>query len=157
MPIKAENLARYPKDWPQIRARIQQRADNKCEQCGVNNYALGGRTADGTFHRAHAKEEHMLRLVWPEPGESWWCGAGKGHLLRIIRIVCTTAHLDHTPENCADDNLRFWCQRCHLSYDAEHHARTAYETRRQGLAIADMFDSPSEPQPATHAAAHDAK
>lgn len=145
MPIKAENLARYPADWPQIRARIQQRAGNKCENCGVENYALGGRTSDGEFHRAHATEERMLRLVWPEPGETWWCGAGKGNLLRIIRIVCTTAHLDHVPENCSDNNLRFWCQRCHLSYDAQHHARTAYETRRKGLAMTDLFESSSDP------------
>lgn len=82
----------------------------------------------------------MLRLEWPEPGTRAWCGKGiiKDEL-RIIRIVLTIAHLDHTPENCADDNLRAWCQRCHLAYDAKHHQETAYETRRNGKAITDMF------------------
>lgn len=143
MPIKAENLARYPKDWPQIRARIQQRAGNRCENCGVNNYALGGR-AFGGFHKALPLGERMLRLEWPTPGSYSWC-EGVNQKLRIIRIVCTTAHLDHIPENCSDDNLRFWCQSCHLSYDAKHHAQTAYATRRKDLAVGDLFSS-SEPQ-----------
>jgi hypothetical protein len=56
--------------------------------------------------------------------------------------VLTIAHLDHTPENCDDDNLRAWCQRCHLTYDAKHHAQSAYATRRKGRAIGDMFASP---------------
>ena len=45
-------------------------------------------------------------------------------------VVLTTGHLDHTPENCDLDNLRHWCQRCHLTYDAKHHAQTAYMNRR---------------------------
>lgn len=45
-------------------------------------------------------------------------------------VVLTTAHLDHTPENCAMENLRHMCQRCHLTYDAKHHAESAYMTRR---------------------------
>jgi 5-methylcytosine-specific restriction endonuclease McrA len=36
-PISPENRARYPKDWPAIRARILARAGNKCEGCGVAN------------------------------------------------------------------------------------------------------------------------
>lgn len=139
MPIKPENAARYPADWPQIRARIQQRAGNKCEQCGVENYAVGGRRRDGKFLHA-VPEESMLRMVYPPTGSCSACTDGQHYeKLRIIRIVCTVAHLDHTPENCADDNLRFWCQRCHLNYDAEHHARNARETRRKGLAVADLF------------------
>lgn len=100
MPIKPENLARYPANWKEIRARIQARAGDRCEECGVQNYSLRGAT----------------------------------------KIVCTTAHLDHQPENCSDDNLRFWCQRCHLAYDAEHHQQTAYATRRRGRAL-DMFET----------------
>jgi hypothetical protein len=50
-------------------------------------------------------------------------------------VVLTTAHLDHTPENCDMENLRHWCQRCHLTYDAKHHAESSYMTRRNGKAI----------------------
>ncbi len=31
MPIRAENKARYPKNWPQISRRIRERAGNCCE------------------------------------------------------------------------------------------------------------------------------
>ena len=38
-------------------------------------------------------------------------------------VVLTIAHLDHTPENCQPDNLRAWCQLCHLTYDAPRKAK----------------------------------
>ncbi len=133
MPIKPENAARYPADWPQIRAKTQARAGNKCEECGVPNRAWGYRV-DGMFHRVNKRQ--TIDVV--KRGREWvrppfWLGRH-----RIIEIVCTTAHLDHVPENCADDNLRFWRQRCHLRYDSAHHRRNARETRRAGKAI-EMF------------------
>ncbi|SAK53168.1 hypothetical protein AWB78_01299 [Caballeronia calidae] len=72
---------------------------------------------------------------WPD------CRAenGQPHPETGSKVVLTTAHLDHVPENCDLSNLRCWCQRCHLGYDAEHHARTARETRRARKAIGDLF------------------
>ena len=129
MPIKPENKARYPKDWPVISQRIRARAGNKCEQCGLRNGILGGRL-DGEWFDAMPLGEKLLRLEWPKPGDVSWCYLGeRREQLRIIRIVLTVAHMDHTPENCADDNLKAMCQRCHLTYDAKHHAETAYMTR----------------------------
>lgn len=68
-------------------------------------------------------------------------------------MVClTTAHLDHTPENCdgiqygeaappvEQSNLRAWCQRCHLNYDAQHHAQTRYAASRAGKSVDDLFN-----------------
>lgn len=55
---------------------------------------------------------------------------GEPHPETGSRVVLTTAHLDHVPENCDLTNLRHLCQRCHLTYDAQHHAQTAYATRR---------------------------
>lgn len=55
------------------------------------------------------------------------------------KVVLTTAHLDHTPENCELANLRHWCQRCHLVYDGKHHAETAAATRRARANTADLF------------------
>lgn len=40
MPIKPENRSRYPKNWKQIRAAILERAGNRCEFCGVENYSM---------------------------------------------------------------------------------------------------------------------
>lgn len=72
---------------------------------------------------------------WPE------CRAenGQPHPETGSKVVLTTAHLDHVPENCELSNLRHWCQRCHLVYDAAHHAETARETRRARKAVGDMF------------------
>ena len=55
---------------------------------------------------------------------------GEQHPETGSKVVLTTAHLDHVPENCDLSNLRHLCQRCHLTYDAQHHAQTAYATRR---------------------------
>ena len=87
MPIRAENKARYPKDWKAISLSIRARAGNKCEECAAVN--------------------------------------GEPHPLTGSKVVLTTAHLDHTPENCDPSNLRAWCQRCHNRYDAP--------TRRAGI------------------------
>lgn len=141
MPIKPENRDRYPADWLEIRVRILDRANHCCERCRVPNHALGGRTPDGQFHRALPLGEKNLCIEWPAPGEDAFCAVPAGtERLRIIRIVLTIAHLDHQPENCADDNLQALCQRCHLAHDREHHARNSYATRRAGKAAADLFD-----------------
>ncbi len=145
MPIRPSEKSRYPKDWPEVSRRVRERAGNKCEFCGVANYALGGRRkADGAWMEAHPKGEKLLHLEWPSPGELWWCGDRERQgvaLLKIVRIVLTVAHLDHTPENCADENLKALCQRCHLIYDAKHHAKNAAETRRNKIGCADLFDT----------------
>lgn len=58
------------------------------------------------------------------------------HLGWTPTVVLTTAHLDHTPENCDPGNLRAMCQGCHLHYDRDHHARTRAEIRRTALEAA---------------------
>ena len=67
---------------------------------------------------------------------------GEPHPVTGSKVVLTVAHLDHTPENCARENLRAWCQRCHLTYDAEHHKANAAATRRRALANLDLFGAP---------------
>jgi len=103
MPIRPENKSRYPSNWKQIREQILERANNCCEFCGVRNYS--------TVIRNY---KSML------PNGKWY---------KQVRIVLTIAHLDHTPENCDPSNLRALCQKCHLSYDAKHHAATAKNTK----------------------------
>lgn len=56
------------------------------------------------------------------------------------RVVLTIAHLNHTPEDCRPENLRAWCQRCHLHYDRHHHRENAARTRRSRHPVRDMFD-----------------
>ena len=47
------------------------------------------------------------------------------------RRTLTVAHLNHTPEDCSEDNLKAMCAVCHLRYDAAHHAETR-KIRRDG-------------------------
>lgn len=98
MPIHSSNRKRYPANWKAISARIRfERAGNRCEcigECGL--------------HLLTRCEERNYRPA------KWAKGT----------VILTVAHLDHTPENCDDSNLRAYCQRCHLRYDAEHHKQS---------------------------------
>lgn len=112
VPIKPENKARYPDDWDEISNRIRfERAGGICECRGECKVHAG------------------------------WCAAihGQAHPVTGSKVVLTTAHLDHMPENCDDDNLLAMCQRCHLAYDAKHHAETRYKNRRCNR-TKEMFD-----------------
>ncbi len=138
MPIKPENRDRYPANWKEIREAILARAGNCCEQCKVENgtrIARGaGRFAD-TYMRADAE------VFDANTGESLGqVRMSEYEVKNMVDIVLTIAHLDHVPENCAPENLCAWCQRCHLRYDAQHHAETARATRHSRKAMADLFD-----------------
>lgn len=140
MPIRPENRARYPADWKAISYAARQRAGFRCQSCGVRNGAWGWRDAYGEFNRV---SRSVMRDLWPRdnpPKPPFYFPIGPGELVKVIEIVLTVAHLDHTPENCAPANLKAMCQRCHLLYDAKHHAQTAWRTRREGRAISDLFD-----------------
>lgn len=115
MPIKPENKHRYPKDWREISLAIKSRAEWRCE-C---NGECGRGTHDGRCPNVHG-------------GAAYGTGS---------KVVLTTAHLDHTPENCGPENLKAMCQGCHLHYDKEHHAETAYRTRMEKANTKDMFSN----------------
>ena len=120
MPIKPGNKKLYPKNWKEIRKAILQRANNKCEFCGVPNHIKGFRTLSGGFVKYEGeKTDKFLKEYYPQ---------GK-----IIKIVLTIAHLDHNPENNNPENLRALCQKCHLNYDKEHHAETRRKTKELKL------------------------
>lgn len=110
----------YPSDWPAIRAKVKERAGNKCEGCGVANHAVGARDKRGDWHNQD-EIDHMNSDV----GYSMF-----GEYPKIIRIVCTTAHLDHNPGNNDLANLKFWCQACHNRYDSPMRVRNAAKTRQ---------------------------
>lgn len=138
MPIKPENRDRYPKDWKQIVARIRERSGNRCEECGVPNYELGGRGPTGKWHKARPLGEKLYGLEYPEPGDHAPV-QGYDVALRIVRIVLTVAHLNHQPEDCRPENLKHLCQRCHNRYDREHRRKNAAATIRGKKALGDLF------------------
>lgn len=141
MPIRPENRDRYPKDWPLISLAVRERAGQKCETCGVPNHELGGRDAKGRWWPAGPTGDNGLRTTWPKPGEDGWCYRdGEGKRLRIVRIVLTVAHLDHTPENCDPANLKALCQRCHNLYDGAHRRAGIRQRQRKIDAVGDLFE-----------------
>lgn len=114
MPILPENRARYPKNWAEISKRIRfERAEGQCE----NLIAMRG-----------SVEVFEIRCT---------ARHGEPHPITRSKVVLTVAHLDHTPENCDDENLKAMCQRCHLNYDKFHHAAT----RRRCTKTIDIFSS----------------
>lgn len=117
MPIRPENKHLYPKNWKQIRQSILERANNKCEFCGVENYAEGYRDEEGKFVISEGMQQEADAL--------------DGY--KIIKIVLTIAHLDHNPQNCNPENLRALCQKCHLNYDLEHHKETRRNNKKLPL------------------------
>lgn len=106
MPIRPEMRRLYGPDWGQISLRIRQgRAGWRCEcrgECGRPAAHLAGDRRCGAKHGQ------------PSPST--------GSL-----VVLTTAHLDHDPTHNDPENLRAYCNGCHLWYDRDHHA----ETRRR--------------------------
>ena len=137
MPIKPENKARYPADWKDIRAAILLRAHDCCEQCKVPN---GERIARGSGRHADTYQMSDANVYDANTGEHLGrVRMSEYEFKNMVNIVLTIAHLDHQPENCSPENLRAWCQRCHLRYDAEHHAANAAATRRARKAVAELF------------------
>jgi 5-methylcytosine-specific restriction endonuclease McrA len=119
MPIKPENAKRYPVNWKELRTAVLARAEHRCENCGVPNHwwkdkKTGHCSADRIWH----------------PGDK-----------RDTLIVLTIAHLEHDELETQDiSRLRAWCQKCHLTYDAKHHAQNAAKTRHKRKAIGELFE-----------------
>lgn len=127
MPIKPENRRRYPPNWKAISLSIRRdRAKGRCEclgECGV-----GHGPGPDIYSREIYREFNEVAMLTPGRCDAW---NTELHPVTGSRVVLTVAHLDHTPENCDPTNLRAMCQRCHLAYDREHHAKTRAENKRR--------------------------
>ena len=114
MPI---DYKKYPSNWKSdIRPRIMERANNKCEICGVEHkqtvYAIKlPIKIDGVVKKKSlwfrneqdAEREQIFNDVKP------------------VKVILTIAHLDHDESNSEvkDERLMAMCQICHLRYDTE--------------------------------------
>lgn len=115
------NRRAYVKGWKAIRKRILERANYRCEHCGVWDGSEGYRDARGIFHED--KDEYQKRDF-----------AGRTK----TKISLQIAHLDHNTLRNDDSNLAALCQRCHLRYDTKHHQTNRAETLRNKKAIGDL-------------------
>jgi hypothetical protein len=95
--------SRYPMNWEAMGRAVRARAEHRCEcvgECGLH-------------YERRCEELNTKPAKW-----------AKG------KVVLTVAHLDHDPETCRDlERLKAMCQRCHLRYDRDLHAKTAKATR----------------------------
>jgi hypothetical protein len=110
MPI---DRALYPADWDEISRRVrEERAAGRCEcagECGTDHAPSGGRCDE--LNRTPARRFRG-------------------------RVVLTVAHLNHTPMDVREANLRALCQLCHLRLDRELHAATRASRRKERQARA---------------------
>ena len=130
MPINAAHRHRYPLHGQAIRAAILDRVGHRCEPCGVPNHVWRNNRTEAWTHDAGLAEAWILDGT------------------RVTRIGLTIAHLDHTPETCASDNLRALCPRGPLAHDRNPHRQNADHSRRVSNALGDLFPTPNT-QPST--------
>jgi hypothetical protein len=139
MPVRKDLLPLYGSDWAELSHRIRfDRARGRCEACGRPHGRIilvlpGGRWMDPAGD-AVWRAASGVPIPDPPVADLW--------RLRLLRVVLTTAHLDHNPANRDDANLAAWCQRCHLAWDLEHHLANRRLTYRARHALADLFDGP---------------
>jgi len=113
MPV---DYKKYPANWKtEIRPAILERDGNCCKFCGVENGRLIRRFGAGVNDWEY----------WPE-GMMSVCYTEDGY--KSIKIVLTIMHLDHDITNNDYSNLAAGCQRCHLNYDKDHHAKSRQVT-----------------------------
>lgn len=142
MPI---DYSKYPKNWKtEIRPAILKRANNCCEECGVDNYAV---------------------VYWDKELKQWEriCGnihcdaAGNGELsyqearicadlnnenagYKVWIVICLTiAHLNHDINDNRYENLAALCNRCHLNYDKKYHRENAKLTIQKKKGLQSLF------------------
>jgi uncharacterized Zn finger protein (UPF0148 family) len=123
MPI---DYKKYPKNWlTEIRRDILIRAQNKCECCGVPNYAVGSRDGNvfepvcGTIHLDMAGNGELSFKEAKEVSEHFTAFFNQKHIV----VVLTISHTDHNIQNNNYNNLKALCQKCHNSHDAKYRAQ----------------------------------
>ena len=139
MPIDYKN---YPANWKtEIRPAIMQRAENRCEFCGVKHYAVG-----------YWDKENFI----PTSGNIEHDAAGQGLLTykqarelvnhsngycddKLIVIVLTIAHLEKKKKNNDYSNLKALCQRCHNRYDVKFRKQNRRNSRVEKLGLQTLF------------------
>lgn len=128
MPITKEQAAMYPKNWKEISNRIRfERAKGECEwpDCKAPHGEVILRLKSDPEQWRHPdriRESEDTTEMYP------------------VQVVLTTAHLNHDPSDCRDENLLALCQLHHLRLDASHHARNSARTRRRKRNNLELFE-----------------
>jgi hypothetical protein len=130
MPI---DYSKYCKDW-KTRSRFVRfvRSGNRCERCRVANGALILR-GKWKGQAVYQDDDGIIYCAdtGRRVGDAYVGEVCESPKSGFTKVVLTVAHLDHDINNNSLFNLAAMCQRCHLKYDAKHHAANAAETRRR--------------------------
>ncbi len=136
----------YGARWrTEVRPHILQRAAHCCEACGKPD-----RTTVETCTFPDGCATGGLRMVWRRHWTLPWrdetgrpvtaVPPGTHFRAREVTVVLTIAHLNHKPGDDRPENLRAFCQWCHLHYDRHHHrdTRAARKDRARPLLAASV-------------------
>jgi hypothetical protein len=139
LPIRKELRRFYGREWQKvIRPRILSRAGGRfkrdgtylggasCECCGRPD-----RTSVFTVRKRNAAGAPVMFWLPVEGGEKWRDHFGlpidvfkvKGFPPKVY-VMLQVGHLNHTPGDDRQENLKAWCGWCHLHFDASHHHET---------------------------------
>jgi 5-methylcytosine-specific restriction endonuclease McrA len=124
--------SKYPSDWDTIARSIKNRAEWTCQECGRPCRKPGVSWPDFVEfimeHHHQWYEDTSEEHICDDSGEH-------GHVEKPQRFTLTVAHLNHTPMDCRQSNLKALCAPCHLAYDRPHHAKvhtgTPYRRREK--------------------------
>lgn len=116
--------SRYPSEWTtEIVPRILERANNRCERCGLENeqtvYSISLRVQDDDGR-------YKVRAIWLRSyGDALRTARYRCEEVKSVSVSLQVAHLDHDEENhqVTNDRLMAMCQLCHLNYDAKEKYR----------------------------------
>ena len=134
------NRALYPKNWNAIARSIKEAANWTCQGCD-----RPCKKPSEPWDIFEDKLWYLADLQWVR---NYWDSEEDDEFGEILiprrgRFVLTTAHLNHNPDDNRPENLRALCPKCHLMYDAAHHAASRRKNRRlqqekQGQLVIDL-------------------
>lgn len=137
MPHKPEHAQFYRSpEWKATRARILERAGNRCECTGECGDAHNCGAPNGAIIARHLAPPWQYHVHYCSGGCMVLpCDEFEPHGFRVVRVVLTIAHLDHDTGQVPDNRLKALCQRCHLRADRHQHATNSAATRRRKRAL----------------------
>lgn len=113
MPIRLELRHHYrTPEWFAARAKVRERAKDRCQACGSRN---------GAYYIRDGSCFHAIRFFEVTKPDA---AAAKVQGLRVVLIQCGCCHVNNVAGDDRDENLRWWCRGCHLRHDRTHHRNT---------------------------------
>lgn len=140
------NYKNYPSNWKsEIRPSILKRANNRCEQCNVEN---GSAIFRGIHKNIEVYQDIEGRIYNADNGEyivtDFYADirplSGDPNQ-QAIKVVLTIAHTCHDPMCTDPHHLKALCQLHHLRFDIGHHNQTRRSRMKKKMGLQDLFEN----------------